>query len=283
MSDGVPESGRRRAALGFIFITIVLDMFALGLVIPVLPHLVEDFMGGDTAGAARVYGLFGTVWALMQFLSMPVMGALSDRLRAGAELFEGKMFAELAELLPDGALVYVGNSMPVRDLEVFWPAGPVGVRFLCNHGANGIDGMLSSGRGAAAVAPGPVVVVTGDLGFYHDMNGLLAAKRYGLDALIIVLNNDGGGIFSFLPQAACGPEFEEFFATPHGLDFRHAAALYEGHFTRVGSWAEFRSAVRTGVDASGLRIIEVPTVDRQRNVELHRAMWSAVSDALRGG
>jgi len=79
MSDRAPEGGRRRAALGFIFITIVLDMFALGLVIPVLPHLVEDFMGGDTAGAARVYGVFGTVWALMQFLSMPVMGALSDR------------------------------------------------------------------------------------------------------------------------------------------------------------------------------------------------------------
>ena len=79
MSNPAPEGGRRRAALGFIFITIVLDMFALGLVIPVLPHLVEDFMGGDTAGAAMVYGVFGTVWALMQFLSMPVMGALSDR------------------------------------------------------------------------------------------------------------------------------------------------------------------------------------------------------------
>jgi len=79
VSNPAPEGGRRRAALGFIFITIVLDMFALGLVIPVLPHLVEDFMGGDTAGAAMVYGVFGTVWALMQFLSMPVMGALSDR------------------------------------------------------------------------------------------------------------------------------------------------------------------------------------------------------------
>jgi DHA1 family tetracycline resistance protein-like MFS transporter len=79
MSDAGPVGGRRRAALAFIFVTIVLDMFALGLVIPVLPHLIEDFMGGDTAGAAKVYGLFGTVWALMQFLSMPVMGALSDR------------------------------------------------------------------------------------------------------------------------------------------------------------------------------------------------------------
>ena len=74
-----PVSGRRRAALAFIFVTVVLDMLALGMIIPVLPHLIEDFMGGDTAGAAKVYGVFGTVWALMQFLSMPVMGALSDR------------------------------------------------------------------------------------------------------------------------------------------------------------------------------------------------------------
>jgi len=79
VSFAVLAGGRRRAALAFIFVTIVLDMFALGMIIPVLPHLVEDFMGGDTAGAAKVYGVFGTVWALMQFLSMPVMGALSDR------------------------------------------------------------------------------------------------------------------------------------------------------------------------------------------------------------
>ena len=79
MSDAGPVGGRRRAALAFIFVTIVLDMFALGMIIPVLPHLIEDFLGGDTAGAAKVYGVFGTVWALMQFLSMPVVGALSDR------------------------------------------------------------------------------------------------------------------------------------------------------------------------------------------------------------
>jgi 2-succinyl-5-enolpyruvyl-6-hydroxy-3-cyclohexene-1-carboxylate synthase len=206
---------------------------------------------------------------------------IAERLRAMPELFEGKVFAELAELMPDGALLYVGNSMPVRDLEAFWPSGPLRARFLCNHGANGIDGLLSSGLGAAAVVTGRVVMVTGDLGFYHDMNGLLAAKRYGLDALIVVLNNDGGGIFSFLPQATCGPEFEEFFATPHGLDFRHAAELYQARFSRVQSWPEFRSAVRAGVTEPGLHIVEVPTGDRSHNVDLHGVLWSAVSDALR--
>ena len=78
MNAAAPVGGRR-AAVAFIFITIVLDMFALGMIIPVLPHLIEDFLGGDTAGAAKVYGVFGTVWALMQFFAMPVMGALSDR------------------------------------------------------------------------------------------------------------------------------------------------------------------------------------------------------------
>ena len=78
MNEAAPVAGRQ-AALAFIFVTVVLDILALGIVIPVLPHLVEDFMGGDTAGAAKVYGLFGTVWALMQFISMPVVGALSDR------------------------------------------------------------------------------------------------------------------------------------------------------------------------------------------------------------
>ncbi len=74
-----PPPGRRRAALAFIFVTVVLDMLALGMVVPVLPRLIEDFLGGDTAGAAMMYGVFGTVWALMQFLSMPIAGALSDR------------------------------------------------------------------------------------------------------------------------------------------------------------------------------------------------------------
>jgi 2-succinyl-5-enolpyruvyl-6-hydroxy-3-cyclohexene-1-carboxylate synthase len=207
-------------------------------------------------------------------------GAAIDRqLDQLTELFEGKVFAELAALLPDDTWLYVGNSMPVRDLDSFWPRGARRVRILCNRGANGIDGFVSSGLGAAAVSDQPVVMVTGDLGFYHDLNGLLAAKRHRLRATIIVINNDGGGIFSFLPQAECGAEFAEYFLTPHGLDFRGAVEMYGCAFTRIASWEQFRAAVETSLHADGTTVIEVPS-ERTRNVELHRQLWAAAAQAL---
>jgi 2-succinyl-5-enolpyruvyl-6-hydroxy-3-cyclohexene-1-carboxylate synthase len=195
------------------------------------------------------------------------------------ELFEGKVFAELAELLPDGAVLYAGNSMPVRDQDTFFPATGRAVRFLANRGASGIDGVVSSALGAAAAGAGPLVLAIGDLSFYHDSNGLLAARRYGLDATIVLLNNDGGGIFSFLPQASHPEHFETLFGTPHGLDFRPLAETYGALFNRVATWGEFRAAVRRGLAEGGLHVVEVPT-ERRRNVALHREIWGAVSAAL---
>ncbi|HZU13344.1 MAG TPA: 2-succinyl-5-enolpyruvyl-6-hydroxy-3-cyclohexene-1-carboxylic-acid synthase [Chloroflexota bacterium] len=193
------------------------------------------------------------------------------------EPFEGRVFAELAELVPSGSILWAGSSMPVRDLDSFFP-GRSDVRCLANRGVNGIDGVVSSALGAAATAP--LVLVLGDLSFYHDMNGLLAASRHGIDATIVVINNDGGGIFSFLPQADL-PDFEPLFGTPHGLDFRHAAELYNATFERIDGWESFRSAVAQGVASPGLSIVEVPT-DRQRNVALHRRVWDVVASTLEG-
>jgi 2-succinyl-5-enolpyruvyl-6-hydroxy-3-cyclohexene-1-carboxylate synthase len=168
--------------------------------------------------------------------------------------------------------------MAIRDLESFWPRSGPDVRFLCNRGVNGIDGFLSSGLGAAATSAGPVVIVTGDLGFYHDLNGLLAAKRYGLRAVIIVLNNDGGGIFSYLPQAYCGSAFDEYFVTSHGLEFRAAAEMYGCEFHRAASWPDFRSALDGGLRSAGTTVVEVP-VNRERSVALHRAVWEVAARA----
>ncbi|MFI5394975.1 MAG: 2-succinyl-5-enolpyruvyl-6-hydroxy-3-cyclohexene-1-carboxylic-acid synthase [Candidatus Binatia bacterium] len=208
--------------------------------------------------------------------------AVERQLGSFNELFEGKVFAELSRLLPDGTWLYVGNSMPIRDLESFWPTGPRAIRFLCNRGANGIDGFVSSGLGAAAASDRPVVIVTGDLGFYHDLNGLLAVKRHGVRATIVVINNDGGGIFSFLPQADCDDQVAEYFSTPHGLDFRSAAEMYGCAFTRVASWDQFRAVVASSLCAERTSVIEVPS-DRRRNVELHRQIWAAASQALAEG
>ncbi len=204
--------------------------------------------------------------------------AIDGYMRQVGELFEGKVFAELRELLPDGALLYAGNSMPIRDLDTFF-AGGRGVRLLGNRGANGIDGVVSSALGAAATGAGPTVLVIGDLSFYHDSNGLLAARQHGLDATIILLNNDGGGIFSFLPQAAEPEHFEALFGTPHGLDFAPLAAMYGARYTRVDSWEAFRAAVSAGVGGHGLHIVEVPT-ERARNVALHREIWPRVAAAV---
>ena len=206
--------------------------------------------------------------------------ALAADFEAIDEMFEGKALARLAARLPDDAMVFVGNSMPVRDLESFWPAGSQRRRFLCNHGANGIDGFVSSALGVAASSGVPVFAVSGDLGFYHDLNGLLAAKRYPVAATFIVLNNDGGGIFSFLPQAESGARFEELFATPHGLDFHHAARLYGTGFERVASWSDFDAAVASATASTCTTVIEVTTVGRDRNVALHRKLWRNVATAL---
>ncbi len=206
--------------------------------------------------------------------------ALDAQLAGLDEPFEGAVFAELAQRLPDGATLYVGNSMPMRDLEVFWPCGVRHGRILSNRGANGIDGFVSSALGAAAASDGPVVAVTGDLGFLHDLGGLLAAKRHGLRATFVVLNNDGGGIFSYLAQAEHGAAFEEFFRTPHGLDLRGGVEMYGCACGRVGSRMAFAAALDAALNGSRTAVIEVP-IDLDRSVALHRRIWEAAGRAAR--
>jgi 2-succinyl-5-enolpyruvyl-6-hydroxy-3-cyclohexene-1-carboxylate synthase len=209
---------------------------------------------------------------------------LEAALAEEAALLEPRAVRELGEALPDGALLYVSNSMPVRDLDAFLAPGPSALRVLCNRGANGIDGMVSSALGASAGAEGTVVLLTGDLAFLHDAGGLLAACRHALRATIVVLDNDGGGIFSLLPIAEYGEAvgFEEYFRAPHGLDLGAVARAYGARFTRVGSWQHFRAALKESFAAPGVSLVAVP-VDRDRNVAHLRDLYRAVSAALAGG
>ncbi len=196
------------------------------------------------------------------------------------QMFEGKVFSQLSQLLPENATLFAGNSMPVRDMETFFPSGAKRIRFMTNRGASGIDGVISTALGASAVCGGRLVLVIGDISFYHDMNGLLAAKAYGLDATIIVINNDGGGIFSFLPQAAYEDVFETYFGTSHGLTFRATAELYNLGYRKVEEWRQFQEAVAESMNRSGTEIIEIPC-DRALNVALHRQVWAAVAASVR--
>ena len=197
------------------------------------------------------------------------------------EFFEGRVFTELANLVLDGITLYAGNSMPVRDLDTFFWSTRERIRIMGNRGANGIDGVVSSALGASAGAGQnrPTILVLGDLSFFHDLNGLLAARLYGLNLTIVLINNDGGGIFSFLPQAAYPEHFEQLFGTPTGLDFRLAVQMYGGQYQRVESWEQFRKLVGRGLNTGGLHVIEVPT-ERASNVKMHRQLWEVVGKAL---
>jgi 2-succinyl-5-enolpyruvyl-6-hydroxy-3-cyclohexene-1-carboxylate synthase len=164
--------------------------------------------------------------------------------------------------------------MPVRDVETFFPVrAEAAPRVLANRGANGIDGTVSTAFGVAAASGAPTVLLTGDVSLAYDVGGLLAARRNDVALVIVVLNNDGGGIFNFLAVAREGRDFERHIATPHGLDFAHAAALYScGHRT-VDAPGDLRDAVEQALHAGGCSLIEVPS-RREDNVELHRRIWA---------
>jgi 2-succinyl-5-enolpyruvyl-6-hydroxy-3-cyclohexene-1-carboxylate synthase len=195
------------------------------------------------------------------------------------ELFEGKLFYLLStELTPSEPLtVVVGSSMPVRDLDSFFPRGSENVRFVANRGANGIDGVVSTAMGVAA-AEGDVLLILGDVSFYHDMNGLLASKLQKLNAMIIVINNRGGGIFSFLAQHGLPPHvFEQLFGEAHDLDFSGVRLIYGGDFVRVSDWPSFKSAFADYTRRKGLRVMEFTAPDRERNLELHKRAFDILS------
>ena len=154
--------------------------------------------------------------------------AIADAIAEETSPTEPGAHAALGSIYRDGDLVYTASSMPIRDQEAFLPALPTDVRFLCNRGANGIDGLISSGIGAAKATGRPAWIVTGDLGLYHDMNGLAALRDSSTPVRIVVLNNDGGGIFEFLPQAEQidRDEFEAILGTPLGIDPAKVAEVY---------------------------------------------------------
>jgi 2-succinyl-5-enolpyruvyl-6-hydroxy-3-cyclohexene-1-carboxylate synthase len=196
----------------------------------------------------------------------------------GPELSEPRVAAELGSSLPEDATLVVASSMPVRDVETFFPTRPAAFRVLSNRGANGIDGTVSTAFGVAAAARGPVVLLIGDVALAHDIGGLLAASRLGLKLVIVLIDNDGGGIFHFLPAASQGDAFVEHIATPHGLDFTHAAALYGLRWERVADVPTFRTALSTALAADSSTIICVRT-NREDNVALHTRVWESVRAA----
>ncbi|MFB6221720.1 MAG: 2-succinyl-5-enolpyruvyl-6-hydroxy-3-cyclohexene-1-carboxylic-acid synthase, partial [Halolamina sp.] len=174
-------------------------------------------------------------------------------------LFEGGVLADTVALAPEPTTLFVSNSMPVRDLDRFAKPTPDALTALGNRGVSGIDGITSTALGAGSATTDDLTLVIGDLAYYHDMNGLLAVARCDVDATIVLINNDGGGIFHMLPIESFDPPFTQQFKTPHGLDFEPTGDLYGLDYQRVESRDGFAAAYSDAVESDGSHIVEVVT------------------------
>jgi 2-succinyl-5-enolpyruvyl-6-hydroxy-3-cyclohexene-1-carboxylate synthase len=188
---------------------------------------------------------------------------------------EGMAVHQLIQHLPEGSTLFSSNSMPIRDLDTYFFTNDRSLRIFANRGANGIDGVVSTALGMSTKSHSMYLLI-GDLAFFHDLNGLLTARKYQLDMTIVVMNNNGGGIFSYLPQASDQTHFEDLFGTPMDLEFAHAAKLYGAHYFHVTSENEFVPALQESEQTKGIKIIEVMT-NRVENVANHRKLWNFVS------
>ncbi len=182
---------------------------------------------------------------------------------------EAEIIQQILTQLPADATLFSGNSMPIRQIDSWSGKGETPIRILANRGASGIDGNPSTLLGLAAVSSGPVIGLLGDLALYHDMNGLLAAREETLNGVIVLLNNDGGGIFEYLPQAGLA-DFEQYWLTPTHLDFEQVARLYGLTYYRTTDAPGFGPALQQALDEPGLSLIEV-AVNRKQSVERHHA------------
>jgi 2-succinyl-5-enolpyruvyl-6-hydroxy-3-cyclohexene-1-carboxylate synthase len=211
--------------------------------------------------------------------------AMDAWLAALDEPFEGAPFPALAGALPDGAVLWAGSSMPVRDMDAWLPSTDRALTVRSNRGANGIDGVISSALGASAAGQGPVALVVGDVSFLHDLTALAMARQQGLSLTIVLVDNDGGGIFSFLPQAASVapgtglPEhYEQLFGTPHGTDLPAVIAALGAGYREV-THRDLGAAIGDAVRAPGVNVLHVRT-NRARNLDLHREVAAAVQAAI---
>jgi 2-succinyl-5-enolpyruvyl-6-hydroxy-3-cyclohexene-1-carboxylate synthase len=196
----------------------------------------------------------------------------------GSSFCEGRLLATVVEEAPDPSTVFVSNSMPVRDMDRFGAPSTASLTVLGNRGASGIDGIVSTALGAGSATTDPLTLVTGDLAYYHDMNGLAALGRCDVDATIVIVNNDGGGIFHMLPIADFEPPFTAQFVTPHGLDFAPTEDLYDLSFARVPP-ERFRDTYTDAVASEGTQVIEVET-DAEASHRVRERLKERVVDRL---
>jgi 2-succinyl-5-enolpyruvyl-6-hydroxy-3-cyclohexene-1-carboxylate synthase len=242
-------------------------------------HMVEFTVVGDVATTTRILAAAVTPcdkawildWAAAETRAQKAISEWTF-----ANFSEPSIARTVTSALSVGSHLVVSSSMPIRDVEWFGTTTP-GVTVHSNRGTNGIDGVISTAVGVAIATKSRVTVLIGDVACLHDSNGLWALSRRDVDLTIVVTNNDGGSIFSFLPQAqiVSNSDFELLYGTPHGASFEHLAATHGIAYERVASVKD----LETTLQRTGTRLIEVPC-DRLANVAQHESLNSAVVAAV---
>jgi 2-succinyl-5-enolpyruvyl-6-hydroxy-3-cyclohexene-1-carboxylate synthase len=228
----------------------------------------------SVASSGRRHDEFVRTW---QCADAAAGESLARSLTGAHKNFEGRAVIELARCLPALTPVMVANSMPVRDVEYFWPANDLGHQIYFNRGANGIDGTLSTALGLAHDGR-PAVLLTGDLALLHDANGFLLRRKLKGSLTIVLINNDGGGIFEHLPVAQFNPPFEEYFATPQTVDFRKLCAAHGVTHVSVRDWKHLAGLVAK-LPTTGVRVLEVRT-DRKRDAAFRKEIFADAARAV---
>jgi 2-succinyl-5-enolpyruvyl-6-hydroxy-3-cyclohexene-1-carboxylate synthase len=173
----------------------------------------------------------------------------------------------------------VSNSMPVRDLDYFAPKKNKSIIVYNNRGASGIDGITSTALGIALHSNKPTILITGDLAFYYDLNGLLTSMKYKIPLVVVLINNNGGGIFETLPIAKSRKIFTEYFLTPHNINFSSIVKTFDGKFINIKSWNHFRDTFQKAVKSKGLYVLQLRT-DAKKSKELREKFWHQVGKEL---
>ena len=190
-----------------------------------------------------------------------------DKVQEEPNLFEGRTIHMLQQMMSDEGQLLVANSMSIRDMDYFWATGRSQAMVYGNRGTNGIDGTVSTALGLSTNGK-PTVMLTGDLSFFHDMNGLAIGKTHGMNLTIVLHNNDGGGIFQYLPQKGTD-DFDYLFNTPQGIDYSGLATMYGLDYVKVTTNAELEQAMQHYIGTEGIHLIEVPT-SKEISRELHK-------------
>jgi 2-succinyl-5-enolpyruvyl-6-hydroxy-3-cyclohexene-1-carboxylate synthase len=233
-----------------------------------IEHLKVPLPKGDLGGSPHLPPTdYRQTWSIAE---QTTRYTIDQTLNATPQLLESKVAWLLSQTLPQNSQIFISNSMPVRDVEYFWQPNDRHIRPYFNRGANGIDGTLSTALGVAHYGQ-PTVLLTGDLALLHDTNGFLIRQYFQGSLTIVLINNNGGGIFGMLPIAQFDPPFEEFFSTPQNINFAHLCQTYEIGHTIIQDWQHFEQCL-SRIATNGIRILEINT-DRHHDTQWRKQFF----------